>query len=394
MVASLLPPDEVPAGTEEFPPDPLRAAVLGGRVLLLEDDPDFNVAISDFLTENGYTVVAVANGGDGVREVLMGDFAAVICDLMMPTLPGDMFYRAIERIRPELCLRLIFMTGYAGQAEQLNSMGIVNPRLLMKPFHLDELLDLVAVVQLASFFAEMQAQIAPPAPSESVPVAAVPRHPSHAGTSRPQAVLRPAAEIPAGRGGLAFAAACAALVLAAVVILGVWYSALWQRAEELTTDLAAAEREEVAVAREAAVAEKSRAGLEALLNRPRLIAAERATGKWAAALEGLAVSVGPEIEIQSIQAGGAAKSPRQPEMQIEGVSIGSEAMAAADRFRAAVQTGLERRFDGAVETRFTVLEEEKTAAPAGDARARFVLMATVGARPETPVAKWRVDRGL
>jgi len=71
-------------------------------VLLLDDDTALRDVITDFLTDSGYTVVAVSNGAEGIREMVARDFSVILCDLMMPTLPGDMFYRAAERIRPRL----------------------------------------------------------------------------------------------------------------------------------------------------------------------------------------------------------------------------------------------------------------------------------------------------
>src|SRR5438874_1195508 len=87
------------------------------KVLLLEDDPAFKEIMTDFLKESGFEVVAVANGVEGVHQVLASDFEILLCDMMMPTLPGDMFFRAVERMRPQLCDRFIFMTGHRGNAK-------------------------------------------------------------------------------------------------------------------------------------------------------------------------------------------------------------------------------------------------------------------------------------
>ena len=66
-------------------------------MLLFEDDPIFKEGIRDFLAENGYSVVAVDNGSDGVREVLEGDSALILCDMRMPKVSGEVFSRAVER---------------------------------------------------------------------------------------------------------------------------------------------------------------------------------------------------------------------------------------------------------------------------------------------------------
>ncbi|MEQ1861108.1 MAG: response regulator, partial [Chthoniobacteraceae bacterium] len=119
-----------------------------GRVLLLEDDPALNDIIRDCLVENGYTVVAVKDGGEGVREVLANDFMMVFCDFMMPGLPGDMFYRAVEKIRPALCHGFIFMTGHQGDAKTKEFIESVNGFVLRKPFPLKDLLDSIALAEV------------------------------------------------------------------------------------------------------------------------------------------------------------------------------------------------------------------------------------------------------
>jgi CheY-like chemotaxis protein len=118
------------------------------KVLILEDDPAFKEIMSTFISENGYGVVAVQNGVEGVHEVLASDFEIILCDMQMPTLPGDMFYRAVERMRPHLCDRFIFMTGYRGSGKASDFISAVNGTVLIKPFHVDDLLELFAFVEL------------------------------------------------------------------------------------------------------------------------------------------------------------------------------------------------------------------------------------------------------
>ena len=120
------------------------------RVLLLEDDEVLKDAIKEFLQSNFYEVVSVGNGADGVRAVVRQEFDLVICDMMMPKLPGDMFYVAVERMRPQLCRRFIFITGHGHNPKIHGFIKQVRGTLLPKPFHLDELLEAVAMVQVSN----------------------------------------------------------------------------------------------------------------------------------------------------------------------------------------------------------------------------------------------------
>jgi len=118
------------------------------KILLLEDDVQFRDIMRDFLNSNGFEVIAVQNGVEGVHEVLASDFEVIICDMMMPTLPGDMFYRAVERMRPHLCDRFIFMTGHRGSPKVNDFIRTVNGTMLAKPFQVDDLLEMIAFVQV------------------------------------------------------------------------------------------------------------------------------------------------------------------------------------------------------------------------------------------------------
>src|SRR2546430_44494 len=130
--------------SEPMPDGPRR------RVLLLEDDLQFKEIMKEFLSTHNFDVVAVQNGVEGVHEVLANDFEVILCDMMMPTLPGDMFFRAVERMRPHLCERFIFMTGHRGNPKVADFIRNVNGTILSKPFHVDDLLEMIAFVQVRS----------------------------------------------------------------------------------------------------------------------------------------------------------------------------------------------------------------------------------------------------
>jgi CheY-like chemotaxis protein len=149
--APIAPPDSsLPASIRiHEPADCAKPAMK--KVLLLEDDPAFGEIMGDFLRESGFEVVAVVNGVEGVHKVLASDFEVILCDMMMPTLPGDMFFRAVERMRPHLCDRFVFMTGHRNNQKVNEFIESVNGTILTKPFHVDDLLEMVAFIEVRKF---------------------------------------------------------------------------------------------------------------------------------------------------------------------------------------------------------------------------------------------------
>ncbi|HEX4085713.1 MAG TPA: response regulator [Chthoniobacteraceae bacterium] len=117
------------------------------RVLLLDDDSKLRSLIQRFLEAQFCTVVAVSNGVEGVRAVLKDDFDIVICDMMMPKMAGDKFYTAVERIRPDLCKRFLFITGYQGNCEINDFINRVHGAMLVKPFQVAELIETIDSIQ-------------------------------------------------------------------------------------------------------------------------------------------------------------------------------------------------------------------------------------------------------
>lgn len=131
--------------------NPDIGAVHQKKVLVLEDDPSFREIMQCYFIEQGLQVVTVQNGVEGVHEILASDFDAILCDMQMPTLPGDMFYRAVERMRPHLCDRFVFMTGYRGNQKVNEFISAVNGMVLIKPFHMEDLQDMLAFVELREY---------------------------------------------------------------------------------------------------------------------------------------------------------------------------------------------------------------------------------------------------
>ena len=84
----------------------------------------------------------------GAREALRTfekdrDFAVVLCDLQMPEMSGAELYAAVSQRWPDMAGRFIFITGGAFSPEARRFVDESLIACINKPFHVDELLELI-----------------------------------------------------------------------------------------------------------------------------------------------------------------------------------------------------------------------------------------------------------
>jgi DNA-binding NtrC family response regulator len=116
------------------------------KILILEDEEQFADLLRQFLEASGYQVAVVGNGVQGLKRIMETDFDVVLCDMLMPHLPGAMFYLAVEKARPMQCRRFVFMTGHKGEPSIDEFIRKVRGMVLWKPFQMHEMLEAVEAV--------------------------------------------------------------------------------------------------------------------------------------------------------------------------------------------------------------------------------------------------------
>ncbi len=116
-------------------------------ILLLDDDIELADTLKHLLETHNFVVTTVGHGVDGLNEIMRFDFDLIMCDMMMPRMPGDMFYQAVERTKPHLCPRFIFITGYPDKPEVVSFLAkLPEAVVLHKPVSNDELIRTIGFV--------------------------------------------------------------------------------------------------------------------------------------------------------------------------------------------------------------------------------------------------------
>ncbi|MEI9897458.1 MAG: response regulator [Chthoniobacter sp.] len=116
------------------------------NVLLVDDDVDLANTLKLLLESHNFIVTTSCNGADALREVMAFDFDVIICDMLMPKMAGDMFYLAVQKIKPQLAPRFLFVTGHADNPKVDSFLKSIDAEVVFKPVLTEELVRMISLV--------------------------------------------------------------------------------------------------------------------------------------------------------------------------------------------------------------------------------------------------------
>ena len=109
------------------------------RILMVDDEPLIAQLVVDVLTTEGYEVDTAASGLLALDRIKEGSYDLILSDLRMPDLDGFALYHELERRRPDLVRRMIFISGTTEHPEHQKSLDEAGVPILSKPFHVEDL---------------------------------------------------------------------------------------------------------------------------------------------------------------------------------------------------------------------------------------------------------------
>lgn len=107
------------------------------HVLIVDDDIPLAWSFKEILEQRGCDATIVPEGGLALKYVLEHPLDAVVCDLQIARLEGDLLFATVERLNPALARRFIFITSLAGQSQFQKFIDAVNLPTLRKPVALE-----------------------------------------------------------------------------------------------------------------------------------------------------------------------------------------------------------------------------------------------------------------
>ncbi len=109
------------------------------HVLIVDDDIPLAWSLKESLENDGYEATIVPDGALALKFVLQHQLDAVVCDLQMFGVEGDLFYATVGRTNPFLARRFVFIVGVDARSQFQKFLDSVELPVLCKPVTLDAL---------------------------------------------------------------------------------------------------------------------------------------------------------------------------------------------------------------------------------------------------------------
>jgi len=113
-------------------------------VLLIEDEPGVMALVRETLERSGYAVVCAGSGAEALKILSSGEFLGVVSDMWTPGgVDGADVHAWIQKNRPELASKIVFITGDLAKEETLTTLRRTGAPWVEKPFRVQHFISVV-----------------------------------------------------------------------------------------------------------------------------------------------------------------------------------------------------------------------------------------------------------
>src|SRR5450755_4155009 len=106
------------------------------RVLLVDDDRELCLMLSEYLTAEHFDVKSVHDGGDALAQLQVNDFEIVILDVMLPSVGG---LDVLRKLGASYATPILMLTARGDDVDRIVGLELGADDYLSKPFNPREL---------------------------------------------------------------------------------------------------------------------------------------------------------------------------------------------------------------------------------------------------------------
>lgn len=118
---------------------------LNEKILVIDDDPSFSTVVSQFLENQGFSVLVCHDGTSALQEVQEKKPDLIVLDLGLPDVYGGELLKKIKKMDPDSSV--IVVTGFGGEQVAVEMMRRGAVDFISKPFEMKVLLSAVKDAQ-------------------------------------------------------------------------------------------------------------------------------------------------------------------------------------------------------------------------------------------------------
>ncbi|MBU0714791.1 MAG: response regulator [Verrucomicrobia bacterium] len=119
---------------------------LGKKILIVEDEPDFRVALRMRLEANGYDIIEADDGVRGLDAVRQQNPDLIILDVMLPRMNGFKVARLLKYSAKYKNVPLMMLTVMSQESDRKMGREVGADAYLTKPYQPQELLDTISTL--------------------------------------------------------------------------------------------------------------------------------------------------------------------------------------------------------------------------------------------------------
>ena len=118
----------------------------GKKILIVEDEPDFRVALRMRLEANGYNIIEADDGMKGLDAVRQQNPDLIILDVMLPRMNGFKLARLLKYSAKYKSVPLMMLTVMSQASDRKMGQAVGADAYMTKPYQPQELLNTIATL--------------------------------------------------------------------------------------------------------------------------------------------------------------------------------------------------------------------------------------------------------
>jgi PAS domain S-box-containing protein len=112
---------------------------IGAKILVVDDEPAILSFLKELLTNEGYQVETLERADDALEKLRNQRYDLIMLDIKLPVMSGIELYRHIEKTKPTMVPKVLFITGDMVEPSTRDFLEKTKASYITKPFNMDHL---------------------------------------------------------------------------------------------------------------------------------------------------------------------------------------------------------------------------------------------------------------